>query len=301
MREPVEPETGLGRRFTARLAEYALLMRLDRPIGIWLLMWPTLWALWVAGEGHPDPHVFLVFVAGVVLMRSAGCVINDFADRDIDPHVERTRGRPLADGRVSPAEALALAGGLGAVAFGLVLTMNRLTVLMALAGAVLTVTYPFLKRFTHLPQVWLGASFGWSVPMAFAAQTDGIPRVAWLMFVAVVVWAVIYDTMYAMVDRDDDLKLGVGSTAILFGEADRPILMVMQILLLLTLWLTGRVAGLGAWYLAGLALAAGFAMWQQRLIRTRDRDACFKAFLNNHYLGMAVFAGILLDYTFRHA
>ena len=301
MREPVEPETGLGRRFTARLAEYALLMRLDRPIGIWLLMWPTLWALWVAGEGHPDPHVFLVFVAGVVLMRSAGCVINDFADRDIDPHVERTRGRPLADGRVSPAEALALAGGLGAVAFGLVLTMNRLTVLMALAGAVLTVTYPFLKRFTHLPQVWLGASFGWSVPMAFAAQTDGIPRVAWLMFLAVVVWAVIYDTMYAMVDRDDDLKLGVGSTAILFGEADRPILMVMQILLLLTLWLTGRVAGLGVWYLAGLALAAGFAMWQQRLIRTRDRDACFKAFLNNHYLGMAVFAGILLDYTFLHA
>ena len=301
MREPVEPEPGLGRRFAARLAEYALLMRLDRPIGIWLLMWPTLWALWVAGEGHPNPHVFLVFVAGVVLMRSAGCVINDFADRDIDPHVERTRARPLADGRVSPAEALALAGGLGAVAFGLVLTMNRLTVLMALAGALLTVTYPFLKRFTHLPQVWLGASFGWSVPMAFAAQTGGIPRVAWLMFVAVVVWAVIYDTMYAMVDRDDDLKLGVGSTAILFGEADRPILLAMQVLLMLTLWLTGRVAGLGAWYLAGLAVAAGFALWQQRLIRTRDRDACFRAFLNNHYLGMAVFVGILLDYTFRHA
>ncbi len=301
MREPLEPDAGLGQRVASRLAEYALLMRLDRPIGIWLLMWPTLWALWVAGEGGPDPHVFFVFVAGVVLMRSAGCVINDFADRDIDPHVERTRSRPLADGRVSPAEALVLAAGLGAVAFGLVLTMNRLTVLLALAGAALTVTYPFLKRFTHLPQVWLGASFGWSVPMAFAAQTGGVPRIAWLMFLAVVVWAVIYDTMYAMVDRDDDLKLGVGSTAILFGEADRPILMGMQAVLMLALWLTGRMAGLDGWYLVGLAVAAGLAVWQQRLIRTREREACFRAFLNNNYFGMAVFFGILLDYTFRQA
>jgi len=301
MREPLEPDAGLGQRVASRLAEYALLMRLDRPIGIWLLMWPTLWALWVAGEGGPDPHVFFVFVAGVVLMRSAGCVINDFADRDIDPHVERTRSRPLADGRVSPAEALVLAAGLGAVAFGLVLTMNRLTVLLALAGAALTVTYPFLKRFTHLPQVWLGASFGWSVPMAFAAQTGGVPRIAWLMFLAVVVWAVIYDTMYAMVDRDDDLKLGVGSTAILFGEADRPILMGMQAVLMLALWLTGRMAGLDGWYLFGLAVAAGLAVWQQRLIRTREREACFRAFLNNNYFGMAVFFGILLDYTFRQA
>ena len=301
MREPLEPDAGLGQRVASRLAEYALLMRLDRPIGIWLLMWPTLWALWVAGEGGPDPHVFFVFVAGVVLMRSAGCVINDFADRDIDPHVERTRSRPLADGRVSPAEALVLAAGLGAVAFGLVLTMNRLTVLLALAGAALTVTYPFLKRFTHLPQVWLGASFGWSVPMAFAAQTGTVPRIAWLMFLAVVVWAVIYDTMYAMVDRDDDLKLGVGSTAILFGEADRPILMGMQVVLMLALWLTGRMAGLGEWYLVGLAVAAGLAVWQQRLIRTREREACFRAFLNNNYFGMVVFFGILLDYTFRQA
>ena len=301
MREPVGPDASVGRRFAARLKEYALLMRLDRPIGIWLLLWPTLWALWVAGEGHPRPDVFLVFVAGVVLMRSAGCVINDFADRKIDPHVERTRDRPLAGGRVSAGEALALAAGLGAVAFGLVLTMNRLTVLLALAGAVLTVAYPFLKRFTHLPQVWLGASFGWSVPMAFAAQTGTLPRVAWLMFVAVVVWAVVYDTMYAMVDREDDLKLGVGSTAILFGEADRPILVVMQVVLLVALWLAGRLAGLGAWYLAGLAVAAAFAAWQQYLIRSRDREDCFRAFLNNHYLGMAVFVGILLDYTFRGA
>ncbi|MEJ2515762.1 MAG: 4-hydroxybenzoate octaprenyltransferase [Gammaproteobacteria bacterium] len=285
----------------ARLRDYAQLMRLDRPIGIWLLMWPTLWALWIAGEGHPRPDVFVVFVAGVVLMRSAGCVINDFADREIDPHVERTRSRPLAEGRVSAIEALCLAAGLGAIAFGLVLTMNRLTVLLALAGAALTVTYPFLKRFSHLPQVWLGASFGWAVPMAFAAQTGSVPRVAWLLFVAVVVWAVVYDTMYAMVDRDDDLKLGVGSTAILFGEADRPILAVMQGLFLLALWLVGRLAGLGDWYLVGVGVAAGMALWQQRLIRHRDRDDCFRAFLNNHYLGMAVFIGIVLDYTFRQA
>jgi 4-hydroxybenzoate polyprenyltransferase len=301
MREPIATGDGIGRRLAARLKEYALLMRLDRPIGIWLLMWPTLWALWVAGEGHPRPDVFAVFVAGVVLMRSAGCVINDFADRNIDPHVERTRDRPLADGRVSPGEALALAAGLGTMAFGLVLTMNRLTVLLALAGAALTVAYPFLKRFTHLPQVWLGASFGWSVPMAFAAQTGTVSRVAWLMFVAVVIWAVVYDTMYAMVDREDDLKLGVGSTAILFGEADRAILLGMHTLLILALWLTGRVADLGNWYLAGVGAAAVLAGWQQYLIRRRDRDACFRAFLNNHYFGMAVFAGILLDYTFRQA
>jgi 4-hydroxybenzoate polyprenyl transferase len=199
-------------------------MRLDRPIGILLLLWPTLWALWIAGEGRPDPHVFLVFVAGVVLMRSAGCVMNDFADRGIDPHVERTRERPMARGAVAPLEALLLAAALGAVAFGLVLTLNRLTILLALAGAVLTIAYPFLKRITHLPQVWLGASFGWSVPMAFAAQTGAVPPLAWLMFIAVVLWAVVYDTMYAMVDREDDLKLGVRSTAILFGDADRPMI-----------------------------------------------------------------------------
>jgi 4-hydroxybenzoate polyprenyltransferase len=207
MRERIALRRPAG-RLAAQLKEYALLMRLDRPIGILLLLWPTLWALWIAGEGRPDPHVFIVFVAGVVLMRSAGCVMNDFADRGIDPHVARTRGRPLARGAVSPLEALLLAAALGAVAFGLVLTMNRLTVMLALGGAVLTVAYPFLKRFTHLPQVWLGASFGWSVPMAFAAQTGGVPRLAWLMFIAVILWAVVYDTMYAMVDRDDDLKLG---------------------------------------------------------------------------------------------
>jgi 4-hydroxybenzoate polyprenyltransferase len=300
MRERIALRRPAG-RLAAQLKEYALLMRLDRPIGILLLLWPTLWALWIAGEGRPDPHVFIVFVAGVVLMRSAGCVMNDFADRGIDPHVARTRGRPLARGAVSPLEALLLAAALGAVAFGLVLTMNRLTVMLALGGAVLTVAYPFLKRFTHLPQVWLGASFGWSVPMAFAAQTGGVPRLAWLMFIAVILWAVVYDTMYAMVDRDDDLKLGVRSTAILFGESDRHVIGVIQVLLLLALWLVGQQAGLGSWYLGGLVLAAVLAAWQQYLIRARSPENCFRAFLNNNYFGMAVFVGIVLDYTFAPA
>ncbi|MFU8821453.1 MAG: 4-hydroxybenzoate octaprenyltransferase [Gammaproteobacteria bacterium] len=297
MREPVGGP-GPVRRLSAQLREYALLMRLDRPIGTFLLLWPTLWALWIAGAGRPDPHVFLVFVAGVVLMRSAGCVMNDFADRRIDPHVERTRDRPLARGAVTPLEALLLAGALGAVAFGLVLTMNRLTVLLALGGAVLTIAYPFLKRVTHLPQVWLGASFGWSVPMAFAAQTGAVPQLAWLMFIAVVLWAVVYDTMYAMVDREDDLRLGVRSTAILFGDADRAMIGLLQALVLLTLWLIGHRAGLASWYLGGLAVAAALSLWQQYLIRERRPADCFRAFLNNHYFGMVVFAGILLHYTF---
>lgn len=288
------------RRPASQLKEYALLMRLDRPIGVWLLLWPTLWALWVAGAGHPRADVFVVFVAGVVLMRSAGCVMNDFADRKFDPHVARTRDRPIPRGAVSPAEALLLAAGLGAISFALVLTMNRLTVLLALAGAVLAVGYPFLKRFTHLPQVWLGVSFGWSVPMAFAAQTGTVPRVAWLMFLAVVVWAVVYDTLYAMVDREDDLKLGIGSTAILFGDLDRPILAAMQVVLLLALVLTGQAAELGGWYYAAVCVAAALSLWQQYLIVGREPERCFRAFLSNHYLGMAIFIGILLDYTFRH-
>jgi 4-hydroxybenzoate polyprenyltransferase len=297
MRHPIAAR-GPAQRLASQLREYALLMRLDRPIGILLLLWPTLWALWIAGSGRPDPRVFTVFVAGVVLMRSAGCVMNDFADREIDPHVERTRERPLARGTVSPAEALLLAGALGAVAFGLVLTLNSLTILLALAGAVLTIAYPFLKRITHLPQVWLGASFGWSVPMAFAAQTGAVPRIAWLMFIAVVLWAIVYDTMYAMVDREDDLKLGVRSTAILFGESDRLMIGALQVLLLLALWLVGRQAGLGVWYAGALLLAAVLAGWQQYLIRSRRPADCFRAFLNNHHFGMAIFVGIVLHYTF---
>ncbi len=274
-------------------------MRLDRPIGIFLLLWPTLWALWIASEGSPDLLVLLVFVSGVVLMRSAGCVINDYADRHFDPHVERTSDRPIAAGRVRPREALALFAVLCLTAFGLVLLMNRLTIMLSFIGVVLAALYPFMKRFTHLPQVFLGAAFGWAVPMAFAAQTGGVPKVAWLLFVATVLWATAYDTMYGMVDREDDLKIGVKSTAILFGEADRAIIATLQVLLLAALLMVGQEAGLGGYYYFGLLLAAGLALYQQYLIRERDPIACFQAFLNNNWFGAAVFTGIVLDYLVR--
>ena len=215
-----QADSNLGSEFLEQVRQYARLMRLDRPIGIWLLLWPTLWALWISGNGRPDPSVFLVFVAGVVIMRSAGCVINDFADRKIDSQVGRTRDRPLATGTVAPVEALVLFLALGLIAIALVMTLNPLTQKLAPVAAVLTVFYPFSKRFISAPQVILGAAFGWSIPMVFAAQTGEIPRIAWLMWVIVVVWAVIYDTMYAMADREDDLKVGIKSTAILFGKAD---------------------------------------------------------------------------------
>lgn len=279
-----------------RLLEYTRLMRLHKPIGIFLLLWPTLWALWIAGRGSPDPLVLLVFVAGVVLMRSAGCVINDYADRHFDPHVARTRERPIAAGRVTPREAVTLFLLLCLTALALVMLMNSLTRWLSLAGAALAATYPFMKRYTHLPQVYLGAAFGWAVPMAFAAQTGAVPRVAWLLFVATVLWATVYDTMYAMVDREDDLKIGVKSTAILFGEADRVIIAILQLLLLLALVLAGQLAGLGIYYHFGLLLALVFAVYQQYLIRDRNPAACFKAFLNNNWFGAAVFGGIALHY-----
>jgi 4-hydroxybenzoate polyprenyltransferase len=279
-----------------RLLAYAQLMRLHKPIGIYLLLWPTLWALWIAGEGRPDLLVLFVFVAGVVLMRSAGCVINDYADREFDQHVARTRNRPIAAGQVSPAEALVLFFGLCVAAFLLVLLMNSLTVWLSLAGAVLAASYPFMKRFTHLPQVYLGAAFGWAVPMAFAAQTGQVPRLAWLLFTATVLWATAYDTMYGMVDREDDRKIGVKSTAILFGDADRAIIAILQLLVLCALALTGQAAGLGAYYYFGLLLAAGLALYQQFLIRDRRPEECFKAFLNNNWFGAVVFAGIILDF-----
>ncbi|GMQ83659.1 MAG: 4-hydroxybenzoate octaprenyltransferase [Gammaproteobacteria bacterium] len=282
-----------------RLIQYVQLTRLNRPIGIFLLMWPMLWALWIAGEGGPDLLVLLVFVSGVVLMRSAGCVINDYADRKFDPYVERTRDRPIAAGRVRPKEALALFAVLCLTAFGLVLLMNRLTILLSIGGVVLAALYPFMKRFTHLPQVFLGAAFGWAVPMAFAAQTGDVPKVAWLLFVATVLWATAYDTMYGMVDREDDLKIGVKSTAILFGEADRAIIATIQILLLAALLMVGQTAGLGGYYYFGLLLAAGLALYQQYLIRERKPKACFQAFLNNNWFGAAVFTGIVLDYLVR--
>ena len=274
-------------------------MRLDRPIGIYLLLWPTLWALWIAGSGSPDPLILAVFVAGVVLMRSAGCVINDYADRKIDPHVERTKDRPIAAGRVAPREALVLFAVLCLASFLLVLLMNRLTILLSLGGVVLAGLYPFMKRYTHLPQVFLGAAFGWAVPMAFAAQTGAVPKVAWLLFVATVLWATAYDTMYGMVDRDDDVKVGVKSTAILFGEADRAIIAMIQLLMLVALLMVGQSAGLGGYYYFGLLLVVGLSLYQQYLIRERRPAACFKAFLNNHWLGAAVFTGIVLDYLVR--
>jgi 4-hydroxybenzoate polyprenyltransferase len=277
---------------------YAHLMRLDRPVGIWLLLWPTLWALWIAGEGRPDPLVFSIFVAGVIVMRSAGCVINDFADRRFDPKVARTRDRPIASGRVAPAEALMLFAALGLIAIALVLNLNELTRWLAVGAALLTMIYPFTKRFFAAPQLVLGAAFGWAVPMAFAAQTGEVPRLAWLLWLTVVIWAVAYDTMYAMADREDDLKIGVRSTAILFGNADVFIVTLLQVILLLGLALAGQVARLGSWYLVGLAAAAALMIYQRSLIGTREPQACFRAFLNNQWVGAAVFAGIVLDYTF---
>jgi len=290
-----ETAIALGRT----LREYALLMRLHRPIGIWLLLWPALWALWIAGQGRPDAKLLLIFVGGVVVMRSAGCVINDYADRDFDPSVARTRDRPLAAKRVAPDEALFLFVALGLVAVWLAMQLDPLARLYAVGGGVLTVTYPWLKRFVHLPQFYLGVAFGWSIPMAFAALTGEVPRIAWLLVTVVVLWAAVYDTMYAMVDREDDLKIGVKSTAILFGEADRSLIAVMQAMALFALWLAGDEAGLGIWYRAGLAAAAAFFAFQLWLIRRREPEACFRAFNNNHFVGMVVFIGLALDYLYR--
>jgi 4-hydroxybenzoate polyprenyltransferase len=301
----------LGHRFAAtsfateflpaaasKARNYAALTRLDKPIGVWLLLWPVLWALWLSSGGRPDPHVFIVFVLGVVLTRSAGCAINDFADRNFDAHVKRTRDRPLVTGQVDPIEAVALCAGLGMIALGLALTLNHLTKLLALIGGVLVVTYPFVKRFFPIPQFYLGAAFTWSVPMAFAAQTGETPRLAWLLFISGLLWTMAYDTMYAMVDRDDDRKLGIRSSAILFGDADRFIIGVMQLMTLLGLWLAGRELKLGAWYAAGLAGAAVFALYEQFLIRERKPEDCFRAFLNSNYFGMSIFIGIALEYLF---
>src|SRR5262252_6630819 len=297
--EPKFKEAPFGYRLGRRLEEYALLMRLDRPIGTWLLLWPALWALWVAGAGRPDPQVLIVFVVGVVVMRAAGCVINDFADRDIDPHVRRTRDRPLAARRVSPLEALALFAVLIAIALFLVTRLNALTVKLAFIGALLTVSYPFVKRFFPMPQLYLGISFGgWSVPMAFAAQTGVLPRVCWLLYIAAVIWAAVYDTIYAMIDREDDLKLGVKSSAILFADMDRFLIGVMQLMMLYALVLAGRSMHFGEWYEAGVLGAALLFLWQQWLIRKREPAGCLRAFLNNQYVGLAVFVGILLEYTY---
>jgi 4-hydroxybenzoate polyprenyltransferase len=286
-------------RLARRLEQYLRLMRLDRPIGIWLLLWPTLWALWVAGNGHPDPKVLLVFVLGVTVMRSAGCIVNDFADRNVDPHVRRTRERPLAARRVTPTEALVLFAGLMAVALWLATYLNPFTLRLACVGAALTVSYPFLKRFFALPQLYLALAFSWGVPMAFAALLGTLPRVAWVMFVATIIWVTIYDTLYAMVDREDDLKIGVNSSAIVFADMDRLIVGALQLTMLMALLLMGRSLAFGNAYLVALGVAALFFVYQQWLIRAREPDACLRAFLNNHYVGMSIFIGILLEYIYR--
>ncbi len=283
----------------SRLREYARLMRLDRPIGIWLLLWPVLWALWISSDGHPDERLFVIFVLGTFVMRSAGCVINDFADREFDPHVRRTADRPLATQSVSPAEALGLFAVLALIALALVIPLNRPTQVLALIGGVLAVTYPFLKRFFSLPQAYLGAAFGWSVPMAFAAQTGSVPPEAWALFLSVVLWTTAYDTMYAMVDREDDLVIGIRSSAILFGRSDRLIVAALQAGALGGLALVGWISSLGRWYWVGLLTATALAVHQQLLIRHREPAACFRAFLNNNLFGFVVFAGIVLDYVFR--
>ncbi len=279
-----------------KLWPWIQLMRLDRPVGTLLLLWPTLWAVWIAGQGSPSVRTVIVFTLGVIVMRAAGCVINDFADRNIDGRVKRTEGRPLATGALSGKQALMLFAALAAVAFVLVLFLNTFTILLSFGGLALAVLYPFMKRYTHLPQVVLGAAFSWAIPMAFAAETDSLPAIAWLLYTANLLWTVAYDTEYAMVDRDDDLKIGVKSTAILFGEMDRLMIGALQGMALFALWLLGRQLGFGGFWLAGLVVAAGLFAYQHWLMRERSRDGCFQAFLNNQWVGLAVFAGLLVDY-----
>lgn len=284
-----------------RLPLYLRLMRADKPIGTLLLLWPTLWALWLAAGGWPQWHLLLIFTLGVFLMRSAGCVINDFADRNFDAHVQRTAQRPLATGSISKREALLLCATLCALAFVLVLFTNKLTILLSFGAVALAGLYPFMKRYTHLPQVVLGAAFGWSIPMAFAAQSGTLPRGCWILFIANVLWTIVYDTFYAMVDRDDDRKIGVKSTAILFGEDDRLITGTLQVCVLFALVLVGLQFKLGYWYFVALIGVGGLFIYHQILIRYRQRDACFRAFLHNNWVGAVIFAGIFMHYLTAHS
>ncbi|MDM8565344.1 4-hydroxybenzoate octaprenyltransferase [Candidatus Halobeggiatoa sp. HSG11] len=276
--------------------QYILLMRLNRPIGIYLLLWPTLWGLWIAGNGYPDIQVTIVFVLGVILMRSAGCVINDYADRNIDPHVSRTNDRPLAAKRVTESEALILFVVLCLTAFGLVLLMNFLTIILSMIAVFLAITYPFMKRYTHLPQAYLGMAFGWSIPMAFAAQTGTVPVLAWWLFAANILWTVAYDTLYAMVDREDDLVIGVKSTAILFGKADKVIVASLHIGVLAILFWIGQQLQFNYLYNLGLLGGLGLIIYQQWLIKGRKPTQCLQAFLNNHWFGAVIFIGIAAHY-----
>jgi len=283
-----------------RLPHYFRLARLHRPIGILLLMWPTLWALWIAAGGFPPWHVLLIFLAGTVLMRSAGCVINDFADRDFDGHVERTVDRPIVTGHVTPGEALCVAGILAAAALFLVLFLDGLVIALSVPAVLIAASYPYTKRFLAIPQAYLGIAFGFGIPMAFAAIRGEVPCEAWVMLLANVFWAVAYDTEYAMVDRPDDLKIGIKSAAITFGRHDVRAVMTCYGLTLATLAVAGWMAGLGPlYYTVGLIGAAGVAHYHYGLIRERDRAGCFRAFLHNNWFGAVVFAGIVFDLLFR--
>lgn len=282
-----------------RLPDFLVLMRLNRPIGIYLLLWPTLWGLWIASQGWPGLHLLAVFSLGVILMRSAGCVMNDFADRDFDAHVKRTRDRPLATGRIQPREALILCLALSVISFALVLTTNQLTILLSMAAILIAFSYPFMKRFTYIPQVYLGVAFAWGIPMAFSAATNQVPQIAWLLVTAAIAWTVAYDTEYAMVDRDDDIKLGLKSTAILFGDLDRLMIGVLQIVFIGTMLMLNShefKLELGLYFNLGLFITAVLMVQQQRLIRTRDRVRCFKAFLNNHWIGLVIFISFVLEF-----
>ncbi len=275
---------------------YAQLVRLDRPIGIYLLLWPTLWALAIAGDGGPDLWVLFVFVAGVVLMRSAGCAINDYADRHIDLHVARTKDRPLTSGKISSQETLAVFAILSLIAFALVLTLNTYTIYLSFGGILLAASYPFMKRYHYLPQVHLGAAFGWAVPMAYAAQVGAADKITWLLYTATLLWTVAYDTIYAMVDREDDIKIGVKSTAILFGDGDRAIIGILQFLFILTLWLIGIELEFTTIYYIGLIFAGVLLAYQQAMILYRIPEFCFQAFLHNHWVGAVIFFGIMGHY-----
>ncbi|MEI7841743.1 MAG: 4-hydroxybenzoate octaprenyltransferase [Gallionellaceae bacterium] len=284
---------------TERLHLYFQLARLHRPIGILLLLWPTLWGLWIASAGHPNWLILLIFTLGTVLMRSAGCVINDYADRDIDKHVKRTKDRPLTSGKVSTREALLLAAGLSLIAFLLILPLNRLTLLLSIPAVFLAASYPFTKRFFAIPQAYLGIAFGFGIPMAFAATLGDVPTVAWVLLLANVFWAIAYDTEYAMVDRDDDIHLGIHSSALFFGKYDVIAVMVCYGITLTLLAVAGLMTGLGVAFFAGLIVAEGIAFYHYGLIKERSREKCFAAFLHNNWIGAAVFAGIALDYLIK--
>ncbi|KFC05369.1 4-hydroxybenzoate polyprenyltransferase [Trabulsiella guamensis ATCC 49490] len=279
-----------------KLLAFHRLMRTDKPIGALLLLWPTLWALWLAAPGLPPLWILAVFVAGVWLMRAAGCVVNDYADRKFDGHVKRTAHRPLPSGDVTEKEARTLFVVLVMLSFLLVLTLNTMTILLSVAALALAWVYPFMKRYTHLPQVVLGAAFGWSIPMAFAAVSESLPLSCWLMFLANILWAVAYDTQYAMVDRDDDLKIGIKSTAILFGQYDKLIIGILQVAVLALMVAIGIMNHLGWAFYWSVAVAGALFVYQQKLIKDRERDACFKAFMNNNYVGLVLFLGLAMSF-----